>query len=90
MTVDELEQRLAADYPDMSTDEISKLIDKINHMKEQEMAKTVPTNKMYWVEMMFDGKWTFCGKYKTKNEAMDKIRRLYDNGIDARECDPKW
>jgi len=89
MTINELERILAADYPDLSTDEISDLIDEINRKKEEEMAKTVP-NKMYWVEMMFDGKWTFCGKYKTKNEAMDKIRRLYDNGIDARECDPKW
>ena len=54
------------------------------------MAKVTPINKMHWVEMMFDGKWIFCAKFKTKSEALDKIRRLNENGIDARECDPKW
>jgi len=40
MTIDELEQILAADYPDMSTKEISELIDKINDMKEKENGKS--------------------------------------------------
>ena len=33
MTIDELEQRLNADYHDMTTQEIAKAIDKINALK---------------------------------------------------------